>query len=87
MSGGTRSHGIVIASDSDAIQAKPPPQTLSLDRFALLAMTAWMSQLERVMLWPGERHVRAASKGRAARQAGQPIAALLDDADDKEVAE
>jgi hypothetical protein len=29
----------VIASDSDAIQTKPPPQSRSLDRFALLAMT------------------------------------------------
>jgi hypothetical protein len=30
---------IVIASDSEAIQIEPPPQTLSLDCFALLAMT------------------------------------------------
>jgi len=29
----------VIASDSDAIQTKPRPQSLSLDGFALLAMT------------------------------------------------
>jgi hypothetical protein len=29
----------VIASDSEAIQAKPQLLTLSLDRFALLAMT------------------------------------------------
>jgi hypothetical protein len=34
-----RSDRFVIASDSDAIQTKPPPRTLSLDRFALLAMT------------------------------------------------
>jgi hypothetical protein len=34
------SDGIVIASDSDAIQTKPRPQTLRLDCFALLAMTA-----------------------------------------------
>jgi hypothetical protein len=30
----------VIASDSDAIQTNPLPQSPSLDRFALLAMTA-----------------------------------------------
>ena len=30
----------VIASDSDAIQTKPQLQSLSLDGFALLAMTA-----------------------------------------------
>jgi hypothetical protein len=29
----------VIASDSDAIQTKPPPQSPGLDRVALLAMT------------------------------------------------
>ncbi len=30
---------VVIASDSEAIQTQPPPQSPSLDRFALLAMT------------------------------------------------
>jgi hypothetical protein len=29
-----------VASDSEAIQTKPLPQSPSLDRFALLAMTA-----------------------------------------------
>jgi hypothetical protein len=38
-----RSDGIVIASDSDAIQTKPQRQTLSLDGFAWLAMTAELS--------------------------------------------
>jgi hypothetical protein len=32
----------VIASDSEAIQAKQPPQSSSLDCFALLAMTTEM---------------------------------------------
>jgi len=41
---GTRRHqfealSVVIASDSDAILTKRPPQSPSLDRFALLAMT------------------------------------------------
>jgi hypothetical protein len=31
--------GIVIASDSEAIQAMPPPQSPSLDCFNLLAIT------------------------------------------------
>ncbi len=35
-----RNRGAVIASDSQAIQIKPSPQTPSLDRFALLAMTS-----------------------------------------------
>ena len=43
-----RSGEIVIASSSEAIQAKPPPQTLRLDCFALLAMTAENVQLERI---------------------------------------
>jgi len=34
----------VIASDSDAIQTKPPPQSPSLDRFALLAMLAMTAE-------------------------------------------
>jgi hypothetical protein len=34
-----RLNGLVIASDSDAIQTKPQPQSRSLDRLALLAMT------------------------------------------------
>jgi hypothetical protein len=41
--GKMRSDGIVIASDSDAIQTKPQRQTLSLDGFAWLAMTAELS--------------------------------------------
>jgi hypothetical protein len=40
----------VIASDSEAIQAKQPPQSLSLDRFALLAMTTETFRLEGVTL-------------------------------------
>jgi hypothetical protein len=38
---------IVIASDSDAIQTKPQLQSLSLDGFALLAMTPEKIRLER----------------------------------------
>jgi hypothetical protein len=34
------SQRFVIASDSEAIQTQLPPQSLSLDCFALLAMTA-----------------------------------------------
>jgi hypothetical protein len=37
--GRTESAGIVIASDGEAIQAKPRPRTPSLDRLALLATT------------------------------------------------
>jgi len=37
----------VIASDSDAIQTKRPPQSLSLDFFALLAMTSEAIRLRR----------------------------------------
>jgi hypothetical protein len=36
----------VIASDSDAIQTKLQPQSPSLDRFALLAMTTEIVRLE-----------------------------------------
>jgi hypothetical protein len=36
----SRTISAVIASDSEAIQTKVPPQSPSLDRFALLAMTA-----------------------------------------------
>ena len=43
-----RSGEIVIASGSEAIQTKLPPQTLRLDCFALLAMTAENVQLERI---------------------------------------
>jgi len=39
----------VIASDSEAIQTKRPPQSLSLDCFALLAMTVEMIRRERAM--------------------------------------
>jgi len=39
----------VIASDSEAIQTKQPPQSLSLDCFALLAMTVEMIRRERAM--------------------------------------
>jgi hypothetical protein len=35
----SRNISVVIASDSEAIQTKPLPQSPSLDRFALLAMT------------------------------------------------
>jgi hypothetical protein len=45
-----QSDGIVIASDSEAIQTKPPPQSPSLDRFALLAMTSQKIRLERFIL-------------------------------------
>jgi hypothetical protein len=38
----------VIASDSAAIQTKPPPQSPSLDRVALLAMTRETVRLEGV---------------------------------------
>jgi hypothetical protein len=41
---------VVIASNSEAIQTKPPPQTLTLDCFALLAMTAAMFRLKHVTL-------------------------------------
>jgi len=41
---------IVIASDSEAIQTKPPPQSPSLDCFALLAMTPETIRLEGVTL-------------------------------------
>jgi hypothetical protein len=40
----------VIASDSEAIQTNPPPQSLSLDCFALLAMTPETIRPERIML-------------------------------------
>jgi hypothetical protein len=40
---------IVIASDSEAIQTKPQPQSSSLDRVALLAMTIKMLRLERII--------------------------------------
>ena len=40
---------VVIASDSEAIQTKPPPQSLSLDCFALLAMTSQVIRPNRVM--------------------------------------
>ncbi len=40
----------VIASVSEAIQTKPPPQSPSLDRFALLAMTTEVIRLECIML-------------------------------------
>jgi hypothetical protein len=39
LSGCTNS--VVIASDNEAIQTKPQPQSPSLDRFALLAMMVW----------------------------------------------
>jgi len=39
----------VIASDSEAIQTKRPPQTPSLDCFALLAMTAETIRLKHNM--------------------------------------
>jgi hypothetical protein len=42
---------IVIASDSDAIQAKPPPQSQSPDRFALLAMTTLVFRPECRAFW------------------------------------
>ena len=40
----------VIASDSDAIQTKRPPQSLSLDCFASLAMTVQTIQFQRLTL-------------------------------------
>jgi hypothetical protein len=40
---------VVIASDSEAIQTKPPPRTQSLDCFASLAMTAEMIRLKHIM--------------------------------------
>jgi hypothetical protein len=36
----------VIASDSEAIQTKRPPQSLSLDCFALLAMTPQIGSIQ-----------------------------------------
>jgi hypothetical protein len=39
MSPSSRTISVVIASDSEAIQTEPQPQSPSLDRFALLAMT------------------------------------------------
>jgi hypothetical protein len=39
----------IIASDSEAIQTEGLRRRLRLDRFALLAMTSPMFQLERVM--------------------------------------
>jgi len=35
----SKANATVIASDSEAIQTRPQPQSPSLDRFALLAMT------------------------------------------------
>ena len=43
---------VVIASDSEAIQAKRQPQSLSLDCFALLAMTTDTIRLQCIMLRP-----------------------------------
>jgi hypothetical protein len=40
---------VVIAIDSEAIQTRPPPQTPSLDGFALLAMTVEMIRLKHIM--------------------------------------
>jgi hypothetical protein len=45
----TEAPSAVIASDSEAIQTKPPPQSPSLDCFALLAMTKWRIRLECIM--------------------------------------
>jgi hypothetical protein len=41
----------VIASDSEAIQTKPQPQSPSLDRFVLLAMTTEVLRSERMTPW------------------------------------
>jgi hypothetical protein len=40
---------VVIASDSEAIQTQRPPQSPSLDCFALLAMTSEKIRLQRIM--------------------------------------
>ena len=43
-----------MASDSDAIQAKQPPQSLSLDCFALLAMTTQAIRPERLIRYESD---------------------------------
>jgi hypothetical protein len=46
----TEALSAVIASDSEAIRTKPPPQSLSLDRVALLAMMPETLRPEGVVL-------------------------------------